>query len=235
MSVENSACKPVATGGVGESGASSLLSHTVTAKIQKLMVLRTVESSLCPNTGAVGLIAINGVPVATGAMGAKGNTLQAEVRPGDHVAAVVHTVPLFNGVLCVRLGEASVTLDECDFVGLAGDHSRDSGLLSGCPLASKDWFAWNDLMPPKPDAFHVVGEVQVGNPGVEVLLVPRTPQGINPQILLMDLLLIQRPGIWPQLVVWKSVRYDKVNSTYRQVQIFCGADLVADVPVVDVQ
>lgn len=60
---------------------------------------------------------------------------------------------------------------------------------------------WNDTMPPKPDTFHMVGEVQVPNPGVEVLLAPRTPQGINPQTLLLTLLLVQRAGVWPQLVV----------------------------------
>jgi hypothetical protein len=86
-------------------------------------------------------------------------------------------------------------------------------------------------MPPKPDDFHIVGEVQAPNPGVDPLLVPRTPQGINPRILLLDLVLVQRPGVWPQIVVWKQARYDKVNVTYDQVQVFCGGVEIASVPV----
>ncbi|NUM53020.1 MAG: hypothetical protein HUU46_05195 [Candidatus Hydrogenedentes bacterium] len=101
-------------------------------------------------------------------------------------------------------------------------------------IATRDWYAWNNLMPPKPDDFHVTGEVQVGNPGIEVLLTPRTPQGINPTILILDLILVQLPGVWPQVVVWKPVRYDKNNATYKQVQIFYRACEVANIPVVDV-
>lgn len=35
---------------------------------------------------------------------------------------------------------------------------------------TRDWYAWNNLMLPKPDDFHVVGEVQVGNPGILAML-----------------------------------------------------------------
>lgn len=98
---------------------------------------------------------------------------------------------------------------------------------------TRDWYAWINLMPPKPDSFHVTGEVYVPNPGVDPILVPREPQGINPEILLMDLFLIQRPGIWPQILVWKQARYDKVGTgfEYKQVQIFCGDEVIADIEV----
>ena len=101
---------------------------------------------------------------------------------------------------------------------------------------TRDWYAWIDLMPPGPKSFHIVGEVYVQNPGVEPLLVPKEPQGINPAILLMDLYLCQRPGLWPQVLVWKPVRYDKVapGTSYTQVQIFCGDEMIADVPVYEV-
>jgi len=50
---------------------------------------------------------------------------------------------------------------------------------------TRGWYAWLDTMPPKPDAFHVNGEVQVGNPGIYALLLKKEPQGINPAIVLL--------------------------------------------------
>ena len=111
-------CVTVAKGGVGESGASSFLLHKVTAKIQKLMVLKNVASSLCPNTGAVGMLVVNGTPVAHGNITKAGSSIQtpATVGSGDVVVAIVHTLPIFNEIVCIRLGELSVVLDECDLV-----------------------------------------------------------------------------------------------------------------------
>ena len=90
-------------------------------------------------------------------------------------------------------------------------------------------------MPPKPTTFHVVGEVQVPNPGVDVLLVPRTPQGINPKILLLNLILVQRSGLWPHLVVWKRAHHEKVNADDESVQIFSGDEAIRNVSVEIVQ
>ena len=109
----------------------------------------------------------------------------------------------------------------------------DGCCLPCADLQSRDWYAWINRMPPPPDDFHVTGEVLVANPGVEPLLTPKEPQGINPKILLMDLLLCQKPGIWPQVLTWKAVRYDKVRPgvDYEQVQVFCGDRVIADIPV----
>ena len=116
--VENQSgpCDTVAKGGVGESGANVLLSHRVTGEIAKMMVLRNVESSLCGNTGAVAIMTVNGVPVDHGVMTSVGSSIQAEANPGDYVVAVAHTIPLFNEIACIRLGELSLELDECDLV-----------------------------------------------------------------------------------------------------------------------
>lgn len=221
----SSACVTVATGGVGESGASSFLNHTVGGPTSKMIVLRTAGSSLCGNTGAVAVLCINGVPAAAGNMTASGSTIQTEAPVGARVAAIVHTVPLFNSIVCVRLGELSVELDECDLV------RTDRTVAPKAGIETRDWYAWNNTMPPKPDDFHVTGEVQVGNPGVDVLLTPRTPQGFNPRVLLLDLVLAQRPGLWPQVVVWKPARYDKTNADYDQVQIFHESSPIATIDV----
>jgi len=110
-------CVAVGHGVVGESGASTLILHQVTGKIQKLMVLRTTETNLCPNTGAVAVLVVNGKPQAHGDITAQGSSIQTTANPGEWVAAMVHTVPLFNDIACKRLGNLSVQLDQCDLVG----------------------------------------------------------------------------------------------------------------------
>ncbi len=110
------ACTTVAKGGVGESGASLFLYHHVTAGTSKMMVLRNVKTSLCANTGAIAVLVVNGIPVAHGTITELGSSIQGEANAGDHVAAIVHTIPLFNEIACVRLGELSVELDECELV-----------------------------------------------------------------------------------------------------------------------
>ena len=98
---------------------------------------------------------------------------------------------------------------------------------------TSNWHAWINKMPPKPDDFHVTGQVRVSNPGVYALLIKKEPQGINPAILLLDLHLVQRPGIWPQVVSWVPARYDEIiiGSAYAEVNIFCGSNIIAQVPV----
>lgn len=113
----------------------------------------------------------------------------------------------------------------------------ESSQLQCSGIESRDWYAWLNIMPPPPDDFHVTGEVYVPNPGVEAFLAPRVPQGINPAILQLDIHLYQKPGMWTQQFVWKTVRYDKAgrNIQYTQVQIFCGEKIIADIPVEIVQ
>ena len=110
------ACTTVAKGGVGESGPSAMLHAVTGGPTSKMMVLRTTETSLCPNTGAVAVLLVNGTPMDHGVITDKGASIQAEAMPGDNVVATVHSVPLFNEIACVRLGELSVELQECDLV-----------------------------------------------------------------------------------------------------------------------
>jgi len=234
MPAASNACITVAKGGVGESGASSMVTHTVGGPSSKMIVLRNVNTSLCPNTGAIAVLVVDGVPVASGTITTAGNAIQTEAVSGAQVAAIVHAVPLFNGVVCVRLGELNYTLAECDLVNLRTSADGQRALLQQAG-DTRDWYAWNNLMPPRPHDFHVIGEVETPTPGVDAQLVPKIPQGVNPRILLLDLLLVQQPGVWPQLVVWKQARYDKVNATYDTVQVFFGNQVIATVAVDTVQ
>lgn len=103
----------------------------------------------------------------------------------------------------------------------------------------KDWQAWLDKMPPKPDELHVVGDVTVGNPGVQPTLTMRAPQGINPSILMLDLHLVQQPGMWPQVMTCAPARFDRVMPPgapdYTSVEIYSDGKRIAQIDVSIVQ
>ena len=105
-------CHVVAEGGVGESGESSQIYHQVDGDEEGVIVVRTSNSTLCANTGAVSVLLINGQPVNTGMLAAEGG-MQASAIPGDHVVVVVHTVPLFNDTQCVLFGELEYVVRQC--------------------------------------------------------------------------------------------------------------------------
>ncbi len=107
-------CQIVGKGGIGESGATALVTHKVTGKSEIVMVVRNVGSSLCPNTGAIAMLVVNGVPVSHGNITTAKKSIQTSAKPGDQVIALVHAIPLFNEVMCVRLGELDFTLEQCD-------------------------------------------------------------------------------------------------------------------------
>lgn len=99
----------------------------------------------------------------------------------------------------------------------------------------KDWQAWLDKMPPKPDELHVVGDVMVSNPGVRPTLAMRNPQGSSPAALILDLYLIQQPGMWPQVITCASVRFDRVMppgaTDYTSVEIYSDGKQIAQIDV----
>lgn len=105
-------------------------------------------------------------------------------------------------------------------------------------LECRAWQAWLNTMPPKPDDFHVTGDVLVSNPGVVPMLSMREPQGINPAILMLDLHLYQQPGNWVQVVTCNPARFDRVmppNSVrYESVEIYSDGDRIATIDQISV-
>ena len=66
------------------------------------------------------------------------------------------------------------------------------------------------------------------------MLLAAEPQGINPGILLLDLYLCQNSGIWPQVLVWKPVRFEKkITEGYKQVIVRCDGEDIATIDVED--
>ncbi|OLF53403.1 hypothetical protein [Pseudomonas chlororaphis] len=95
----------------------------------------------------------------------------------------------------------------------------------------KNWHAWLDTMPPRPNELHVVGDIEVANPGVKAYLTVRVPQGINPAILQLELHLFQRPGQWIQQITCTQVRFTRVlppgSPLYTAVEVFHNGERIA--------
>ncbi len=106
----------VGKGCVGECGKTAAIEYKVDAKINKMMIARTVKTSLCPNTGAYAFLFKNGVEVATGSITKEGVSIQTEAAPGDKIVVYVMTYPLFNKIRCIRLGELNFVLIQQDLV-----------------------------------------------------------------------------------------------------------------------
>lgn len=106
------------------------------------------------------------------------------------------------------------------------DNEYQAVCTPGDNAESRDWFAWNNKMPPGPARLIVTGVVTVANPGVEPILVIANPQGINPAHLLLNLFLCQKPGIWPAVVVDKPVRFEQHSDpNYTHVDIVGGPSI----------
>lgn len=102
----------------------------------------------------------------------------------------------------------------------AASSSRAAG------LDAKNWGAWINRMPPGPASLHVVGNLMLSNPGQVPVLKPATPQGTNERVLILDLTMDQKPGMWPQVILPGQARYDAPNYTtkppHSQVTIRTG-------------
>ena len=86
----------------------------------------------------------------------------------------------------------------CEVTGGAGD--GDGGAYHG-------FVAYESSPTSSLTLVHVTGLVRVPNPGVTPVLSYAVPQGINPDILLLRLDLVQAPGFWPSVLVMKPVTY----------------------------
>lgn len=108
-------------------------------------------------------------------------------------------------------------------------HTESGGRQAGHAPESRGWYAWNDLMPPRPNFINVIGEVLLAHPGVHAELLYRSPQGINPSILLLDLRLTELAAAGEDPTTWKTVRYHAVlgDVLYTQCVVFLdGAQYV---------
>lgn len=104
---------------------------------------------------------------------------------------------------------------------VVGTSSVEPSAKAPPPLAitTSDWYSWVNKMPPGPATFYVIGVVRTPTPGYDVKLVPASPQGINPNELILDLVVTAKPGVWPQVVTPTSVRFEQPDGAYTGVLV----------------
>jgi hypothetical protein len=84
----------------------------------------------------------------------------------------------------------------------------------------KDWSAIHNFMPPHPGRLIVRGKCTFPTPGYKVSFKHHHPQGINPEILLLDKTVVSPTGIEPQHVVTIDVEYEEQTTHhYKEVEI----------------
>ena len=104
--------------------------------------------------------------------------------------------------------------------------ARKSAKSAIGPNRIKSVIAVANLQPPGPHHFYVRARVQVPTPGYHAYLKKAVPQGINPAILILDVVVTPLPGIWPQHVADVDANYDDRNYTgdFKEVTVRYGTD-----------
>lgn len=95
-------------------------------------------------------------------------------------------------------------------------------------LVKEKFKAWIDRMPGDGPKLIVIGEVQVPTAGWQVKLARRSPQGINPDILILDVKAVPPEGYVAQVITFIKLRYEErpPQRDYTHVTIVDGNDEV---------
>lgn len=104
-------------------------------------------------------------------------------------------------------------------------------------VESKDWSAWEDHQPPGPVSFHVKGTVVVIATNYRATLEKTVPQGTNPKILLLDLVVEETGDVGGDAItdipaVYSEAKY--TAGTYEEVTILRKGNGGAHIPRVDI-
>jgi hypothetical protein len=92
--------------------------------------------------------------------------------------------------------------------------------LHGCSCKDGFWEAWVNEMPPNTAReLHVEGLCTCPRAGYQVRLVRANPQGINPEILLLNLEIDEPSGASADVLTDCPVEYRETNARYKQVTI----------------
>ena len=76
-----------------------------------------------------------------------------------------------------------------------------------------------DLMPPAPFSLRVHSRIEAPTPAFTAFLQKAVPQGINPAILILDVVLVQKPGTVIQVVTEIDADYEDKNYKGKHTQV----------------
>ncbi|MGN6463947.1 MAG: hypothetical protein ACTHLP_00525 [Rhizobiaceae bacterium] len=86
------------------------------------------------------------------------------------------------------------------------------------------WKAWIDAMPGAQNKIYVTGEVRTGAANEVPKLTMAVPQGVNPNILVLDLSIQDSGDRGIQLVAFRAARFERESGShhYSRVEIRYG-------------
>lgn len=126
-----------------------------------------------------------------------------------------------------------LVMPSCETMSAAGGEKSADATCNGAKTHS--WKAWANLMPGPGSSkdVHVTGRISVPTGGWKAKLAKRSPQGINVRILQLELHVTPPSGNVAQVLTEFDVKYTEKGgaSLHDRVEIFCGSERIADVPV----
>ncbi len=163
---------------------------------------------------------------------------RASASTGAHALALSEAAAAGNVCVFRQLGTERLLIAACDAI-LPAIYTRVFGPASYAEcqqyvathalrpvfdVRKESFKAWIDFMPGGPPKLIVIGEVTTG-PAIGVQLIKAVPQGINPNILILDIVLTPGTGR-VSTPVPQPVRYEESPpaNTYTDVTIRSGAD-----------
>ncbi len=106
-------------------------------------------------------------------------------------------------------------------------------LLDTGDLQSKGWYAWIEWHSQRPHALHVVGTLEIPNPGIELKLLEEISENHDAEVLSLSLMMRQDSGEWPAVACWHQVSFFKslIGSLYQMVHIYSDLGIMEKIPV----
>jgi hypothetical protein len=97
---------------------------------------------------------------------------------------------------------------------------RGTEASGGVVRRDRRWDAFHNFMPPSPPRLRVTGRCTMPTPGYTLTLTRAEPQGINPEILVLDLHVEPPSGMVTQVLTPAVAEYyEETGHFYRQVEI----------------
>jgi hypothetical protein len=96
----------------------------------------------------------------------------------------------------------------------------------------RNWVAYEVSPTQNITIAYVTGQVEVANPGIKAKL-SYVPNDLNPNILLLRINFIQRPGVWPEVLTWIMASYAGAlvdDGPFKEAQVVSGEVIVVTVP-----
>lgn len=164
-------------------------------------------------------------------------TGECNIADGDGICtATPKACPDIYAPVCGCDGVTYGNKCEAEAASMSIEHTGECAVADPV-LESKDWSAWENHQPPGPVTFHVKGTVVVRATNYTAKLERAAPQGINPNILLLNLVVTESGPIGGSNITNLDVQYSEAAyaaGAYSQVTILRDGAGGTHIPQVDI-